>query len=106
MPELPGYWSLAPIPALLGMVVFIFYALSSSKLYTRSQHLEIVSLHKTRGDEWKETSGKWEAVANEAMSQLALIAPELKIVGDFFTKVPVAPNKGHTEEDEGHPDVR
>lgn len=88
------------------MVSFMFYALASGRLYTRTQHLEIVALHKTRGDEWKETSGKWEATANEAMSQLALIAPELKIVGDFFTKVPVTPNLGHNGRDEGHPNVQ
>jgi len=106
MPELPGFLSLAPLPALVAMVVFIFYALSSSKLYTRAQHQELMALQKQRGDEWKETSGKWETVATEAMTQLAAIAPELKIVGDFFSKVPTTPIPGDNGAGEESPHVR
>lgn len=101
MEALPGLWSLSPLGAMIGVLVLQFYWLSTSRLYTRKQHDEIMALQQVRGDEWKETSGKWEAVATEAMTQLAQIAPELKIVGDFFSKVPTNPSSGDNGTEEG-----
>lgn len=65
---LPGLWSLTPLGAMVGMLVLQFYWLASSRLYTRKQHDEIMTLERRRGDEWKETATV-ERAAREALSK-------------------------------------
>lgn len=56
MIELPGLWSLAPIPALLGVVALFYWLLASGRLIPRSSHERELAVQKIRGDEWKETA--------------------------------------------------
>lgn len=51
-----GIWSLTPLGALVGVIVLLFWMLSTGRLLTRSQHVEIVTGQTKRGDEWKETA--------------------------------------------------
>lgn len=105
MESLPGLWSLTPIGLALGMIALLFILFNTGRLYTKRQHDEIISLLKDSRDEERASRKSWEEVAHEATEQVSLMAPELKIVGDFFTKVPVdrqrTPNAGHNGPDEG-----
>lgn len=89
MPDLPGLWSLTPFGAVLGLMVLQYWLLSTARLYTRKQHEESLELERLRGNEWKETSEKWEAMAAKQSSAIQVLSEEFKIVGDFFKKTPV-----------------
>jgi hypothetical protein len=108
MDPFSGIWSLTPVGLALGMIALLFILFNTGRLYTKRQHDEIVSLLKDSRDEERAGRKSWEDVAHEASGQVSLMAPELKIVGDFFSKVPLTqgttPNSGHNEVNggEGH----
>lgn len=107
---LPGLWSLSPIGAVIGMVVLIFIALTTGRLYTKGQHDQIVQLYKQLADEAKATATKWEGIAIERGDQLSLVLPQLQVFSEFIQRADrtggSTPSKGHNGTVEGDPHVR
>lgn len=69
VPDLPGLWSLTPYGAFLGLVVLFWWLLASGRLVPRKTHERELDAAKYRGDEWKETSGKWEGLSHKLAAQ-------------------------------------
>lgn len=53
MIELPGIWSLSPLAALIGILVLLFWFLSSGRLITKSSHERELGVKQEQVDDWK-----------------------------------------------------
>lgn len=74
MIELPGLWSLAPIPALLGVVVLFYFYIAGGRLIPKKTHDLIVAAERLRGDEWKAASDKKQEVIDAQAGQITALA--------------------------------
>ena len=87
MDALPGIWSLSPVPALIGVVIFFYWMIASGRLIPRGTHDSIVAQERKRGDEWKETALDQREVNGEIRSQNATLIESQRITADFFAKI-------------------
>lgn len=81
---LPGIWSLAPLPALIGLLVFLFIALARGWIIPRSSHEREMALMKGRGDDWKETAKSLEKVNQEIRVQVTMLLEGQRISDRFY----------------------
>jgi hypothetical protein len=88
---LPGLWSLAPIPALIGVVVLVYWLIVSGRLIPRSSHeRELAAAEKRntdavkRGDEWKATALELEKVNSEIRKQNGQLIQANQVVEAFL----------------------
>lgn len=84
---LPGIWNLAPIPALIGMVVLLYWLLASDRLIPRSSHERALAQQKERADEWKETAMDQRKVNQEIREQNTMLLESARITAKFFVDV-------------------
>ena len=84
---LPGLWSLAPIPALIGMVVFLFLALARGWVIPKVSHERELASANKRGDEWKETADVRGKLISEQSAQITTLANAMKTPAEFFGTV-------------------
>jgi hypothetical protein len=71
-----GLWSLSPLGALVGGLVWFYLSMSAGRLLSRKQHDEIVAAEKRRGDEWKETSLEYRSAIRELEAR-SVVLPDL-----------------------------
>ncbi len=88
---LPGLWSLAPIPALLGVVALFYWLLATGRLIPRSSHeRELAAAEKrnadavARGDEWKGTALELQKVNTEIRKQNGQLIQANQVVESFL----------------------
>lgn len=87
MDALPGIWSLTPIGALVGLLVFLFIALARGWLIPRTSHEREMGQANKRGDEWRETALDQRAVNQEIRRQNTMLLEAGRTATDFFGKV-------------------
>lgn len=87
MIELPGLWSLTPIGALLGLVVLMYWLITSGRLIPRSSHERELAAANKRGDEWKESTLDGRKLIAEQSAQLGKFAEASKTPAEFFGTV-------------------
>lgn len=85
-PVLPGLWSLSPLAALVGFIVFLGIGLATGKLYTKGQHDEIVELHAERGRIQVKTIEKHEETIATQTSQITKLVESNSITSSFFQR--------------------
>lgn len=90
---LPGMWSLAPLPALIGLLVFLFIALARGWIIPRASHEREMELMKGRGDDWKETAKSLESVNQEIRVQNTMLL-EAQRISDKFYQAMTPPEAG------------
>lgn len=81
---LPGLWSLAPIPALIGILIYIGLSIGSGKWVPRSSHERELAAANRRGDEWKETALATRQLNTEMSKSLNIFAESSKTPAEFF----------------------
>lgn len=84
MEVLPGLWSLAPLPALLGVIVLFFLLLANGKIITKSSHERELAQANKRGDEWKETALEQRAVNQALREQNGQLIEATRTASAFF----------------------
>lgn len=82
---LPGIWSLAPLPALIGLLVFLFIALARGWIIPRSSHEREMGQANKRGDEWRDTAIGERAVNQEIRAQNTMLLEAQRISDKFYT---------------------
>src|SRR5690606_33129684 len=88
MEEIPlGLWELAPIPALIGAVMALYWLLATGRLVPRSSHERELAHQKERADEWKETALDQRAVKQEIREQNTMLMETARITSKFFAEV-------------------
>lgn len=85
--SLPGLWSLSPIGALIGLLVFLAIALARGWVIPKSSHEREMGQANKRGDEWKETAKGLEAVNVEIRRQNTDLIEASRTASEFFAKV-------------------
>ena len=84
MPDLPGLWSLTPLGALVGVIVFIAIVLIRGNFIPKSSHERELDMSNKRGDEWRETSVYIRAVNDELLRQNRDLIESNRITDNFF----------------------
>lgn len=85
MIELPAtIWSLSPLGALIGVIVLIYWLLSTGRLIPKSSHERELELANKRGDEWKETANEFRAVNAEIRKQNSQLLESNRVVESFL----------------------
>lgn len=87
IPMLPGLWSLTPIGAFIGALVFIFILLTTGRLYTRGSHIEIVKLHEERYSAQEAILATKDKTIASLTEQNSDLIKSGAITDDFFQKV-------------------
>lgn len=87
MDALPGIWSLTPIGALIGAIVFAYWGLLTGRIITKTSHERELTVANKRGDEWKETALDQRTVNAEIRAQNMLLIEATRTSADFFAKV-------------------
>lgn len=84
---LPGLWSLTPIGALLGMLVFLFLGLARGWVIPKVSHERELAAANKRGDEWKETADLRGKLISEQSAQITTLVEATKTPAEFFGTV-------------------
>jgi hypothetical protein len=84
MPELPGLWSLTPIGALIGVIVLLYWLLSTGRLVTKSSHERELNREIARGDEWKEAHRVSEVGRANLQAQNSALMAGVRIADKFY----------------------
>lgn len=84
---LPGLWSLTPIGALIGGIIFIGLSISRGKWIPESSHERELAAANKRGDEWKETALDTRELNHELAKQNAALVEATKTPAEFFGTV-------------------
>ena len=84
---LPGLWSMSPVGALLGVVVLVYWLITSGRLIPRSSHERELATANKRGDEWKETAIEGRKLIAEQSTQIGKFAEASKTPAEFFGTV-------------------
>ena len=95
---LPGIWSLSPLAALVGFIVFLGMAIARGWLIPRisfereldqrdKAHATNLAQANQRGDEWKETALAGREVVAEQAKQITLMARGQQTSAEFFGTV-------------------
>lgn len=81
---LPGIWSLAPIPALIGFILLVGIMILTGKLVPKATHIRELTTAKERGNEWKSTSDEQAVALRELRKQNADLISALSTSSAFF----------------------
>jgi len=87
MPDLPGFWSLTPIGALVGVVVLAYWLLATGRVIARSTHVRELAMSDKRGDEWKETAKARQELIEAQTVQITALTESAKTAAQFFGTV-------------------
>ena len=82
-----GIWSLAPLPAFLGLVVLMFWLTSTGRYIPKSTHELVLAAANKRGDEWKETALTGREQNKVLMDQNTLLLQANRTSAEFFGTV-------------------
>lgn len=74
-----------------GLVVFMLTWYWLGKVVSQSTHERELAMLKELADERKTQADEWKAVAEETNAQVKQLVPTMRLVADFFNKVPVVP---------------
>lgn len=85
--DIPNLWSLSPLAALVGVIVFIAMALIRGNFIPKSSHERELEMSNKRGDEWRETSLAVRAVNTELLKQNTDLIESNRITDHFFRAV-------------------
>lgn len=96
---LPGLWNLAPIPALIGVLILLYWLIATGRLIPRSTHQTIVAAERKRGDEWKETALSKDAVNAELLAQNGKLVEGNRVTAAFLRAA--APGSGEATQGGG-----
>ncbi|WP_053385715.1 hypothetical protein [Leucobacter japonicus] len=92
---LPDMWSLSPIGAVIGLLVFQFLALARGWLIPRLSHERELQAMKDRSDEWRAASEAGEKVCIELLEQNRMLLEAQRITDHFYQAVtPIVAAKG------------
>lgn len=78
MTALPGLWNLTPLAAVLGLLALQFWLISTGRLITRNQHLDIVKTHERLSEIQQEAIAEWRTTAHGLESR-AIVLPNKEI---------------------------
>jgi len=84
---LPGLWSLTPIGALLGMLVWLQWITSTGRYIPKASHERELAAANKRGDEWKETALETRTLNTELAKQNSDLTEANKTAAEFFGTV-------------------
>lgn len=87
MDVLPGMWSLTPIGALIGIIVYIGASIGRGWWVPKSSHERELATANRRGDEWKETALDQRKLIAEQSTQISVLAEATKTPAEFFGTV-------------------
>ena len=85
--EIPNLWSLTPIGAFLGVVVFVTVSVLRGWVIPKSSHEREIAAANKRGDEWKETALESRTLNAELAAQLAKHADAARTHAEFYSTV-------------------
>lgn len=84
---LPGIWSLAPIPALIGILLYIGLSIGRGWWVPKTSHEREIAAANKRGDEWKETALSTRTLNMELARQNTDLTEANKTAAEFFGTV-------------------
>lgn len=84
---LPGLWSLTPIGALIGVLIYISLSMSRGAWVPRASHEREIAAANKRGDEWKETADLRGKLISEQSAQITTLVEATKTPAEFFGTV-------------------
>lgn len=84
---LPGIWSLAPLPALIGVLVYIGLSIGRGWWVPKTSHERELAAANKRGDEWKETALSTRLLNQELAKQNSVLVESTKTPAEFFGTV-------------------
>lgn len=87
MDVLPGLWSLTPIPALIGMVVFLYWSFATGRIITKNSHEREIEIYK------EVSATKDKTIERQAQQIDSLL--EVGRTTEAFLKA-VGPPRGHS----------
>lgn len=84
---LPGLWSLTPIGALIGTLVYMGLSISRGWWVPKTSHEREIAAANKRGDEWKETALDTRTLNTELSKQNTDLTEANKTAAEFFGTV-------------------
>lgn len=85
--EITGLWSLTPITAFLGTLVYISMAMARGWWVPKASHERELAASNKRGDEWKETALTTRTLNAELAKQNSELTEANKTAAEFFGTV-------------------
>ena len=108
IPALPGLWSMTPLGALIGVLVYIGLAMGRGWWVPKASHeRELAAADKrtqdaiTRGDEWRHTAREANDVIKMQATNIGKLAESSETSAEFFSTVKRAGGDEHVETSSG-----